>query len=120
MKIYGVALLAACYLIGQLIGNYLGFLTGIGGNIGGVGFGMVLLILVNTRYQQFMDTQVNAGIIFWSSMYIPIVVAMSATQNVKAALSGGMVAIVAGILATGFLYFLIPVLTKLSKGHGDS
>jgi len=44
---------------------------------------------------------------------------MSATQNVEAAVSGEPVALLAGILATGFLYFLIPILTKLSK-NGDS
>ena len=119
MKIYGVAILAACYLTGQIIGNYLGHATGIGGNVGGVGFGMLLLILINTKYPHRIDEQTNAGIVFWSGMYIPIVVAMSATQNVKAAFSGGLVAVVAGILATGFLYFLIPVLSKLSQRHGD-
>ena len=38
-------------------------------------------------------------------MYIPIVVAMSSIQNVVAALSGGMVAILGGALAVvlGFL-----------------
>jgi malonate transporter MadL subunit len=50
-------------------------------------------------------------------MYIPVVVAMSATQNVKAALSGGWVAILAGILATIGCYLLIPVLSKLSKNN---
>ena len=48
-------------------------------------------------------------------MYIPVVVAMSATQNVKAALSGGWVAILVGIIATIVCYLLIPVMSKLSK-----
>ena len=33
MKIYGVAFLAGCYLVGQLIGQYLGIFLEIGGNV---------------------------------------------------------------------------------------
>ena len=117
MKIYGVAILAGCFLAGQIIGSYLGVLMGIGGNVGGVGFGMLFLILLQSRIKDSGEftQQTNSGILFWSSMYIPIIIAMSATQNVKAALSGGWVAALAGILATTVCYFLIPVISKLSK-----
>jgi malonate transporter MadL subunit len=47
-------------------------------------------------------------------MYIPVVVAMSSIQNVKAALSGGWVALVVGVVATGFCFLLIPLLSKFS------
>ena len=47
--------------------------------------------------------------------FIPVVVAMSATQNVKAALSGGWVAILVGIIASLACYLLIPVMNKFSK-----
>ena len=117
MKIYGVAILAGCYLLGQLIGSYLGVLLGISGNVGGVGFGMLFLILLNSKMRssgEFVN-QTKGGILFWSSMYIPIIIAMSATQNVKAALSGGWVAVFAGILATTVCFMLIPVIVKLSK-----
>ncbi len=40
---------------------------------------------------------------------------MSSSQNVKAALSGGWVAILVGIFATVACYLLIPVLSKFSK-----
>ena len=33
------------------------------------------------------------GILFWSSIYIPVVVAMAASQNVRGAITGGPVAI---------------------------
>ena len=36
MKIYGVAILAACFLIGHIIGDQLGKLFGLTGNLGGV------------------------------------------------------------------------------------
>ena len=117
MKIYGVALLAGCYLAGQLIGNYLGVWLGIGGNVGGVGFGMLFLVLLNSKMNENSSfvTQTKDGIFFWTSMYIPIVIAMSATQNVKAALAGGWVAILAGILATSVCFLLIPSISKLYK-----
>ncbi len=120
MKIYGVALLAACYLAGQLLGNLLGFWLGIGGNVGGVGFGMVFLVLANSKLESAgaMTDQSTSGILFWTSMYIPVIVAMSATQNVTAALSGGWVAVLAGILATTVCLFLVPVISKLSREKG--
>jgi len=47
MKIYGVAILAACYLVGQFIGDWFGSVFEMSGNLGGVGFAMILLILLN-------------------------------------------------------------------------
>jgi malonate transporter MadL subunit len=48
-------------------------------------------------------------------MYIPVIVAMSATQNVAVALSGGMLAILAGVIPTAIAFFLIPVLSRFLK-----
>ncbi|MCE7992364.1 MAG: malonate transporter subunit MadL [Roseivirga sp.] len=117
MKIYGVAILAGCYLAGQLIGSLLGVWLNIGGNVGGVGFAMVLLIITNERLRKkgLLDTKSEQGILFWSALYVPIVVAMSAIQNVKAALSGGWVAILAGLLVTATCFMLVPVLSRLGK-----
>lgn len=42
MNIYGVSLLAGCYLLGKMMGIALGKLINIDGDIGGVGFGIVL------------------------------------------------------------------------------
>ncbi|WP_417286128.1 malonate transporter subunit MadL, partial [Cobetia marina] len=53
----------------------------------------------------------SSGINFWNAMYIPIVVAMAASQNVVAAFSGGMVALVAGVLAVVLGLALVPLLT---------
>ncbi len=117
MKIYGVALLAGCFLIGQIMGSYLGVLIGINGNVGGVGLGMLLLVLVNDRFYRTrqMQTETKLGILFWSNMYIPVVIAMSSILNVKAALTGGWVAVFVGIIATGACYFIIPFLSKLAR-----
>jgi len=112
MIIYGVALLAGCYMVGNFIGDVLGKLLGVQANIGGVGFAMLLLIIISTWAMQkgYMKAPEEQGIKFWSAMYIPIVVAMSSIQNVAAALSGGLVAILGGILAVAIGFLLIPVL----------
>lgn len=49
-------------------------------------------------------------------MYIPIVVAMAAKQNVIAALSSGWMAIIAGVAAVAASFVLIPVLARFRPG----
>jgi malonate transporter MadL subunit len=49
-------------------------------------------------------------------MYIPIVVAMAARQNVVAAVSGGWVAIAAGAAAVAAGLALVPLLARAGKG----
>ncbi|HNP97087.1 MAG TPA: malonate transporter subunit MadL [Cyclobacteriaceae bacterium] len=117
MKIYGVAILAACFLAGQLVGNLIGLWINIPGNMGGVAFAMLFLILFNERMKKhgYIDTQTENGILFWNAMYIPVVVAMSSIQNVKAALSGGWVAIVVGVVATGLCFLLVPMLSRIGR-----
>lgn len=117
MIIYGVVLLAACYIIGQIIGEGLGILLGVDANIGGVGFAMLFLMLSTDWLQRrgYLGTDAEKGIQFWSQMYIPIIVAMAATQNVKAAVSSGMVAILAGIIPVAISFWAIPFLSKTFK-----
>ncbi|MCH3929269.1 MAG: malonate transporter subunit MadL [Dialister sp.] len=112
MIIYGVALLAGCFMVGNLIGDMLGVVLGVKANIGGVGFAMLFLIIISTWAQKkgLMKEPEEQGIKFWSAMYIPIVVAMSSIQNVAAALSGGVVALAGGALAVAVGFLLIPVL----------
>jgi malonate transporter MadL subunit len=115
MKIYGVALLAACYLLGIGVGELLGAWLGAGSNVGGVGIAMLLLIVVSDalRKRGLLTTETDKGILFWSAMYIPVVVAMSATQNVKAALHGGWVAFAVGVLATAISFLLVPLIARI-------
>lgn len=117
MKIYGVALLAFCFLAGKAIGNLLGSLINIDGDVGGVGFAMILLIFANSYLKKkgWMRKNTKNGILFWSSMYIPIIVAMAATLNAKAAISGGLVALVAGVIVTIGAFFLVPVISQIGK-----
>jgi malonate transporter MadL subunit len=114
MIIKGVALLSACYLAGQIIGETLGRILHIDANVGGVGFAMLLLIFAQKYMSEngYIDAETEGGILFWSKMYIPIIVAMSATQNVKAAISSGFIAILAGIIPTVLVLFALPILSK--------
>jgi malonate transporter MadL subunit len=117
MKIYGVALLGVCFLLGQLLGEYIGKLINMDGNVGGVGFAMILFIFLQDwmRKRELVDQESEKGILFWSSMYIPVVVAMSATQHVKAALTGGWVAVMVGIFGTLVSFAFIPLIARLGK-----
>ena len=117
MTIYGVGLLAGCFILGQLLGELLGRILHIDANVGGVGFAMLTLILLKEWLlrNQFSLAHKLHGVEFWDAMYIPIIVAMSATQNVKVGLSSGHVAILVGIVPSLCLIFLVPVLTRLIK-----
>lgn len=80
---------------------------------------MALLLAANSylRKEQLDHPKTMDGLFFWGAMYIPVIVAMSATQNVKAALSGGWAALLVGVLATAACFLLVPVLAKLGKDH---
>lgn len=107
-------MLAACFLAGKVVGEYLGQLIGIDANVGGVGFSMILLILITQwlRKVKGWNTQAEAGVLFWSNLYIPVIVAMSAIQNVKGALSSGMIAVLTGIIPTALCFMLVPWLSR--------
>ncbi len=115
MIVYGVALLSFCMLLGTYAGNLLGGLLGVEANVGGVGIAMLLLILLsNLSSKKFRLNAVSeSGIYFWSAMYIPIVVAMAAKQNVLAALSSGWLAVIAGALAVAVSFAAIPLISRL-------
>jgi malonate transporter MadL subunit len=121
MVIYGVALLSFCMLVGVFVGDLLGDLIGVQANVGGVGIAMLLLIILsNLSHRKFTLGEPTAkGIGFWSAMYIPIVVAMAAKQNVIAAVSSGWIAIVAGVAAVVVSFAMIPVLSKFGNGDRD-
>jgi len=118
MVIYGVALLSFCMLVGVFAGDLLGDLIGVQANVGGVGIAMLLLIILsNLSHKKFtLGKPTEKGIGFWSAMYIPIVVAMAAKQNVIAAISSGWMAIIAGVAAVVVSFAMIPVLSRIGSG----
>ncbi len=115
MAIYGVALLAACYIVGIFLGDIFGALVGVKANVGGVGFAMLFLILLTNKGIDagWLDKKSQSGISFWSAMYIPIVVAMSSIQNVVAALRGGPLAIGGGLVGVAVAFAFIPIINKI-------
>ncbi len=117
MVIYGVALLSFCVLIGIFVGDILGDLIGVQANVGGVGIAMLLLIILSnlSHHRLKLSPITETGIGFWSAMYIPIVVAMAAQQNVIAAVSSGWLAIIAGVMAVAASFAMIPVLAHFGK-----
>ncbi|MBI2189327.1 MAG: malonate transporter subunit MadL [Acidobacteria bacterium] len=117
MVIYGVALLAFCTIAGLYVGDLLGIAIGVQANVGGVGFGMLLVILGSTwlMRREGITPATAQGIGFWNAIYIPIVVAVAAQQNVAGALSGGAVAILAGALAVVACAALVPAIDRLSR-----
>ena len=121
MVIYGVALLSFCMLVGVFVGDLLGEAMGVQANVGGVGIAMLLLLVLSNlgSREAALSPITEKGIGFWSAMYIPIVVAMAARQNVFSALSGGWMAIVAGVAAVTASFAMIPLLARLGRGGQD-
>ena len=99
MIIYGTALLALCHLLGIFLGDLLGQLMGVKTNVGGVGIAMLLLICARLYMPRraWLPQMTERGVEYWGAMYIPVVVAMAAQQDVVAALRGGPVAVLAAI-----------------------
>lgn len=120
--IFGVALLAACFLIGSFAGNLLGLVTGVNSDVGGVGFAMLLLlVLTNSKtVNRLMPKGYEKGIDFWKEMFIPVIIAMSASQNVVSALSGGWLALATGLGVVVAAFAMMVLLNKLSSKKDDN
>ncbi len=114
--IYGVALLAGCMFIGSFIGNLIGLWTGLGSDVGGVGFAMILLLLATNSktVNRILPKSYTKGIDFWKEMFIPVIIAMSASQNVVSALDGGVLALTLGVGVVVIMLLLIPVFNIFS------
>lgn len=114
MAIYGTALLSICVLIGLSIGHGLGALMGLDSDIGGVGIAMLLLVVCGDYLHRTgrMRPPTESGIAFWSSIYVPIVVAMAASQNVLSAVRGGLVAALAGGLTVAVCFGLVGLMSR--------
>lgn len=117
MIIYGTALLAVCHLLGVFLGDLLGSLIGVKANVGGVGIAMLLLISARTYLHKrgLMPNATEAGVGFWAAMYIPVVVAMAAQQNVVAALKGGPVAVISAVGAVLLCGCTIAIINRANR-----
>ncbi|MFO1041156.1 MAG: malonate transporter subunit MadL [Planctomycetaceae bacterium] len=117
MTIYGTALLSICLLVGLTVGRLIGAALGVEADIGGVGIAMLLLMGCCGELQRrgWMKPPTEAGVAFWGQMYVPIVVAMAASQNVLGALDGGVMAAIAGLAAVAVGFFLVGVFVRFGS-----
>ncbi|HEY8905210.1 MAG TPA: malonate transporter subunit MadL [Rhodoferax sp.] len=114
MIIYGTALLAVCHLLGIFLGDLLGQALGVKTNVGGVGIAMLLLIFARLYMAKkgLLPKLTELGVEYWGAMYIPVVVAMAAQQDMVAALRGGPVAVLSAITAVGVCACVIAVINR--------
>ena len=119
MIIYGTALLAACHLLGIFLGDLLGKAIGVQTNVGGVGIAMLLLIFARLYMEKknLLPKLTEIGVEYWGAMYIPVVVAMAAQQDMVAALRGGPVAILSALGAVLVCACVIALINRTERPH---
>ena len=117
MIIYGTALLAACHLLGIFLGDLLGQALGVKTNVGGVGIAMLLLIFARLYMQKTdrLPKLTELGVEYWGAMYIPVVVAMAAQQDVVAALRGGPVALISAFGSVAVCACVIALINRTER-----
>ncbi|WP_394789740.1 malonate transporter subunit MadL [Rhodoferax sp.] len=122
MIIYGTALLAACHLLGIFLGDLLGQAMGVKTNVGGVGIAMLLLIFARLAMQKrnILPKLTEAGVEYWGAMYIPVVVAMAAQQDVVSALRGGHLALLSALGAVAVCAVVISLINRMEKPVPDA
>ena len=121
MIIYGTALLALCHLLGIFLGDLLGQALGVKTNVGGVCIAMLLLIGARLwmARKAILPKLTELGVEYWGAMYIPVVVAMAAQQDMVAALRGGPVAVLSAIAAVGACACVIAAINRTEKQAPD-
>ena len=114
MIIFGTALLAACHLLGIFIGDLLGQALGVKTNVGGVGIAMLLLMLARLYMLKHnkLPKLTELGVEYWGAMYIPVVVAMAAQQDMVASLRGGPVAVLSAVAAVAVCALVIAAINR--------
>ena len=119
MIIFGTALLAVCHLLGIFLGDLLGQALGVKTNVGGVGIAMLLLIFARLYMQKrdMLPKLTELGVEYWGAMYIPVVVAMAAQQDMVSALRGGPVAVLSAIAAVAVCACVIAAINRSEKEH---
>ena len=83
MVIYGTTVISISLFLGTLIGDILGKITGIDSNIGGVGFAMIILLVI-TGYilpTEKMRADTKAGLQFWQGMYVPVAIVITRVRS---------------------------------------
>ena len=115
--IVGTAVLAVCHLTGIFLGDVLGAAIGARSNVGGVGIAMLILVLLRLYMVKkgILQKRFEEGVNYWGAMYIPVVVAMAAQQNVVAALRGGHVALIAAVVTFTSAFCIISFINRMES-----
>ena len=113
----GTAVLSFCHIMGVFFGDLLGWAIGARSNVGGVGIGMLMLILIRLYMVKkgVLGKKFEDGVNYWGALYIPVVVAMAATQNVVAAMRGGHVALLAAVLTFTSCFCIISFINRMES-----
>jgi malonate transporter MadL subunit len=122
MIIYGTALLALCHLLGIFLGDLLGQALGVKTNVGGVGIAMLLLITARIYMNRkgILPKLTELGVEYWGAMYIPVVVAMAAQQDMVSALRGGPVALFSALAAVAVCAVVISLINRMEHPVASS
>lgn len=117
MVIYGMGVLAMCTLAGVVLGDVLGNLIGVQANVGGVGLAMILLLVCRTLLARYgvLTPSLRLGIEFWAALYIPIVVAMAAQQNVVVAVRGGPIVLLAASITVVLCFAAVAIAGRVGS-----
>ena len=116
MLVYGVAVLAGCFIIGQITGELFGHLLHIDANVGGVvlpcccSFSSISGCTGKKLITPIWRRASCSGAICTSQWWW-----RCRPQNAKAALSGGGLAVAAGIIPLAACFALVPVIARLGK-----
>ena len=117
-------MLSLCYFAGLFVGEVTGRLVGLNASVGGVGFAMLFLLLLcsysETVKKSIRNERFSDGLRFWQNMYIPVVIAMSASQDVVKAVRSGWLAILCGITLTVLSLCLIPFVSRISSSKNKA
>jgi len=122
MVIYGTALLAACHLLGIVLGDLLGAALGMKTNVGGLGIAMLLLIVARLyllRSGRLCSTSIQ-GVHYWSALYIPVMIAMALKQDVVAAVRGGPVALLAAVSTVIVCAIFVAIINRLEPADTEA
>jgi malonate transporter MadL subunit len=86
-----------------------------------VGIAMMLLIAARIWLNKrgLWTAGVNQGVMLWASLYIPIVVAMAAQQDVAAAVTGGPMVLIGGIGVVCLCFAMVALIGRVA-GRGET
>jgi malonate transporter MadL subunit len=82
-----------------------------------VGIAMLLLILARLYMQKAgkLPKLTELGVEYWGALYIPVVVAMAAQQDMVTAMRGGPVALLSALAAVAVCACVIAVLNRMER-----